>query len=109
MKGLATHAEKIFEEISRLHCIKDYCLIGGTALSLQLNHRLGEDLDFCRWKPNERDRINTSWPGIEKELLLLGPVSKNLLDHNRCVFNLKGVKISFYGNNISREPAGLVQ
>ena len=43
MNGLAPYTAEVFEELSTLTCVKDYCLIGGTALALQLNHRLSED------------------------------------------------------------------
>ncbi|MDR1155370.1 MAG: nucleotidyl transferase AbiEii/AbiGii toxin family protein [Bacteroidales bacterium] len=106
---MASHTAAVFEELSGLECIKDYCLIGGTALALQLGHRLSEDLDFCRWKTQENERISVDWPGIETELSRLGRVSRNLLDHNQCDFNLNGVKLTFYDNNISMAPTGLVK
>ena len=109
MKGLAPHTAEIFEELSRLECVRDYCLIGGTALALQINHRLSEDLDFCCWKTRANERVSVDWFGIENELSRLGAVTKNLLDHNQCDFNLRGVKISFYGNNIAIAPKGLIR
>ena len=109
MNGLAPHTAEIFEKLSGLKCVRDYCLIGGTALALQLNHRLSEDIDFCRWKTHEKEKISVDWPTIENELSRLGSVTMNLLDHNQCNFNLKGVHLSFYGNNINKEPPGLVR
>jgi len=109
MNGLTADTANIFEELSRLECIKGYCLIGGTALALQLNHRLSEDIDLCRWKTRNNEKISVDWSNIEKELSKLGHVTMNLLDHNQCEFNLKGVKLSFYGNNISKMPQRLVQ
>ena len=109
MYGLAPYTAEVFEELSTLTCVKDYCLIGGTALALQLNHRLSEDIDFCRWKTRENEKISVDWSGIESELSRLGNVTRNLLDHNQCNFILKGVKLSFYGNNISKAPAGLIK
>ena len=109
MNGLASHTVEVFEELSAMECIKDYCLVGGTALALQLNHRLSEDLDFCRWKTRENETVSVDWWSIENELSKLGTVTKNLLDHNQCDFNLKEVRLSFYGNNISKAPAGLVK
>ena len=109
MKGLASKTAEIFEEISKLDCIRKYCMIGGTALAMQLNHRLSEDLDFCRWKTQKDEKISVDWSDIEKELSQLGAVTKNLLDYNQCNFNLKGVNLSFYGNNIYKAPVGLLQ
>lgn len=56
MKGLATKTQKIFDKVSNLECIKEYTLIGGTALSLQIHNRLSEDLDFCKWKKFKSDK-----------------------------------------------------
>ena len=46
MNGLAPHTLRIFEAVASLDCIKPYLLVGGTALSLQINTRQSEDLDF---------------------------------------------------------------
>jgi hypothetical protein len=42
MKGLASHTNEIFERVSRLDSVKEYILIGGTALALQINKRISE-------------------------------------------------------------------
>lgn len=57
MKGLALHTESVFEDVSKLECIKPYVLVGGTALSLQIGTRLSEDLDFMRWKTHRTEKI----------------------------------------------------
>lgn len=107
MKGLAAHTEKIFDSISELESIKEYVLIGGTALALQLNHRLSEDLDFCKWKKSRNDKEEVAWYAIEKELNKVGTVqSKDLIDFNQANFVLNDVKLSFYANNLSKQPAG---
>ena len=56
MRGLMQKTEKIFEKISKLDCIKDYTLIGGTAISLQIGKRQSEE----RKKKNaKREKTNT--------------------------------------------------
>ncbi|MDD4116365.1 MAG: nucleotidyl transferase AbiEii/AbiGii toxin family protein, partial [Massilibacteroides sp.] len=37
--------------------IKPYLLVGGTALSLQIENRLSEDLDFMRWQQFSGERM----------------------------------------------------
>jgi hypothetical protein len=44
--GLTAATEEVFEQVSQLECIKGLFLCGGTGQSLQVNHRLSEDLDF---------------------------------------------------------------
>ena len=56
MKGLAPHTSHIFEAVSALECIKPYLLVGDTALSLQINTRQSEDLDFMTWRTSKTDK-----------------------------------------------------
>ena len=56
MNGLAPQTSEVFERITRLECIKPFVLVGGTALSLQLNKRQSEDLDFMCWKKSANDK-----------------------------------------------------
>ncbi|GHT11563.1 hypothetical protein AGMMS4956_04780 [Bacteroidia bacterium] len=104
MNGLAKHTEKVFEYVSKMDCIKNYTLIGGTALALQLQHRLSEDLDFCRWKTHIDKKNAVDWPAITQELSALGEVSREVLDADQCDFIVQGVKVSFYDNNRLKEP-----
>lgn len=99
MDGLAKHTAKIFESISRLECIKSYVLVGGTALSLQLNTRLSEDLDFMSWRKSRNEKREVDWPNIKKELEKIGTVEKcDILDLDHVEFIVDSVKLSFYAN-----------
>ncbi len=109
MKGLSVDTEKIFKKISELDCITDYTLIGGSALSLQINHRLSEDLDFCKWKKHKRDKPEVDWPEIEKQLKTIGKVKTDVIDLNYVIFEVNGVKISFYANQLYQEPQSIVK
>jgi len=110
MKGLSQNTEAIFEQISKMECIKNYTLIGGTALALQLGHRLSEDLDFCKWRKTKNNIVKIdNWHQIISELSQIGKVEKNILDDNHIDFNVNGVKITFYADNEFKEPKGLVR
>lgn len=99
MKGLASNTELIFESISKLECIKPYTLVGGTALSLQINKRKSEDLDFMNWKTFPDDKREVDWPKIKRELETIGQVQNvDILDLSHVEFIVNGVKISFYAN-----------
>lgn len=99
MKGLAPHTEAIFDGISKLECIKPYVLVGGTALSLQLNTRQSEDLDFMSWRTAKNEKREVDWPFISRELATVGIVEKcDILDFDHVEFVVSGVKISFYAN-----------
>jgi hypothetical protein len=107
MNGLAPHTEKIFEKVSNLECIKEYTLIGGTALALQSDKRLSEDLDFCKWSSNPgTDKPTVDWPNIEKEINEdVGRVTKReVLGFDQVNFEVEGVKLSFYANQNNKSP-----
>ena len=46
--GLTSSTQEVFETVSKMECIKNLLLCGGTGISIQLNHRLSEDLDFAK-------------------------------------------------------------
>lgn len=99
MKGLAPHTQVIFEAISALDCIKPYLLVGGTALSLQINTRQSEDLDFMKWRTNKNEKQEVEWYKIEKELSKIGEIqSRDILDIDHVEFKVNNVKISFYAS-----------
>lgn len=99
MKGLAPHTSSIFETLSKLECIKPYVLVGGTALSLQLETRQSEDLDFMSWRKSKDEKREVDWPTIKKELQSIGEVEKcEILDLDHIEYIVNGVKISFYAN-----------
>jgi len=52
LDSLPEQTRRVFDHLSASTIIKDFTLIGGTALALQIGHRRSEDLDF--WLPSER-------------------------------------------------------
>ena len=106
MQGLAEKTEKIFEQISLLPCLIGYTLIGGTALSLQINKRKSEDMDFCKWSTHLRnDKPTVDWPEIEKELSAIGAIDvRDVLGFDHVNFVVSGVKISFIAKQENLSP-----
>ncbi len=106
MKGLTAQTEKVFKTISQLPFIKQYTLIGGSALALQIQHRLSEDLDFCIWTKNmKKDKPVVDWPVIEKEISTIGRVtSRDILGFDHVNFLLNGVKLTFFTKQNNRSP-----
>lgn len=99
MNALAPHTAKIFDAVSQLDCIRDFLLVGGTALTLQIGNRQSEDLDFMKWRISKNQKMEVDWSGIKKELETIAPVENiNLLDIDHVEFILKGVKLSFYAS-----------
>lgn len=104
MRGIARHTEAIIEPVSRLDCLKGWVLAGGTALAIQLGHRLSEDLDFMRWQTRRDERMDVDWPTIRKQLETVGTVeAMDIHDRNHIEFVVSGVKFSFYARE-SKAP-----
>lgn len=88
---------EIFEEISKLDCIRGLFLCGGTAQALQMQHRKSEDLDF------ELIGIRKDRPLLEMSKIIseisekFENVKKNIFapDHFELFINDK-VKLSFF-------------
>ena len=96
-KSLAPHTGKVFEVISRLECIKPYTLVGGTALSLQIEKRQSEDLDFMKWLAKRNEKPEVVWVEIKKELESVGEIKKYEVGSFDFVsFDFEGVNLSFY-------------
>ena len=102
MISLAPHTSKLFDQVAALECIKPYFLVGGTALTLQLDTRLSEDLDFMCWKTEKMQKPEVDWVAIEKELVRIGTIeARDIWDFNHVEFVVSGVKISFYSSTKS--------
>lgn len=97
--SLAPHTSKLFDDVCKLDCIQTYCLVGGTALALQLQNRLSEDLDFMSWIAYKGQKQEVDWVKIEKELSSIGTIdSRDIWDFDHVEFVVSGVKISFYAS-----------
>lgn len=105
MEGLSPAANAIIESFSSLEILKDYYLIGGTSLAIQINHRLSEDLDFCQWIPELNVKHAIPVKEIHEELeKKFGNVEKNQLSFHQVDFLVKEamVKITFYQTDLKK-------
>jgi predicted nucleotidyltransferase component of viral defense system len=105
-KALVEKTLKVIDSISEMECIKPYILVGGTALSLQLRHRLSEDLDFMRWQSSRKDKQEVNIEAIKKEISKCHSInSVEIFDFNHIEIYIDGgVKLSFYTPE-KRKPA----
>ncbi len=81
-----------------MESIRPYTLVGGTALSLQIAHRLSEDLDFMRWQQHHGEKMDIDIKSISRELESEHVTYRiNILDSNQIeLYTDEGVKLSFY-------------
>lgn len=106
MIGLALQTSEVFERITCLECIKPFVLVGGTALSLQLNKRQSEDLDFMCWKKSAKDKPEVPISSIKREIEAAADIeSMEIGGFNFVSFVVEGVKLSFYAAPRKRIPS----
>jgi len=97
MSGLTENTNSVFEDISNLSCIKSLYLCGGTGISIQLQHRLSEDLDF-ELIGTRKDRPSLDFGTIMTEVLNKFPgTTRNILSNDHFEMRLPNeVKLSFF-------------
>lgn len=117
-KSMPPQTSLLLQKVSEYGGLKDYVLVGGTALSIHLNHRLSEDLDFCftnglDLNRNEIDKLldilssngSEITPIInvkaQQDFLIAGD---DILDHHQT-YLIDDVKIEFFVNE-SRQLRG---
>ena len=103
-QGLTVKVEAIIDKVAELECIKPYLLCGGTALAMQIGHRMSEDLDFMMWRISKTEKPEVNWNAIERELKeKIGEIENfNMLGFDQVEFVVKGVKFSFFvSDNLS--------
>ena len=95
--GLRDNTLEVFDKVSRLNCIKDLYLCGGTGISLLLQHRQSEDLDFELL--NYRGDIkHLDISGISDEIVSVFPdCQREILGNQHIQFYVGDhVKLSFF-------------
>ena len=96
--GLTPATREVFDQVSRLNCIKDLFLCGGTGQSLQMDHRLSEDLDF-ELLGLRKERPMLDFGAIIGEIKSIFPDAREEIlgdDHFLVFINQGKVKLSFY-------------
>jgi len=98
MDGVNSSTETVLLSLSKSDLVKDYTLVGGTALSIQINTRISEDLDFCVWQDRIGEKLyEVKWAKIENFLAdEFKSVSKDLFDLQQVNFLVDGVKLTFF-------------
>ena len=117
---LPEKTRSLFDRLIEDPRLRGMTLVGGSALALQIGHRMSEDLDFAVFGPNiPFARIDALMAGLEKEgrlVSLLTPQSsierfkintgKRLLDYARD-YVVDGAKITFFargaGDGVTQE------
>ncbi len=108
MNVLNANTKQVFEKLAQLELIKEFTFIGGTALALQLEHRISEDLDFCLWAENPRQVL----VGINEKKILesltkeFDSVTIKYTAPNQIDLVVDEVKVTFFADNENKKPIG---
>lgn len=107
---MPTKTRQVFDRLAINPALKDFVLVGGTALSIQIGHRLSEDLDFCLFAESmDGDVLDLMVRDLAKhhQIVLMTPASKitqakingiDLLQQSRD-YLIDGVKVTFFARN----------
>jgi hypothetical protein len=89
LETLTENTKKIWNKIQSFEDIQDFYLAGGTALALQIGHRISIDLDFFSDKPIKKTLLKDIEDFFEK------PVEVIVKSANELTFIVDEVKITF--------------
>jgi len=91
---------KLFDEFAKLAFIKNFTLVGGTALALQLGHRQSEDLDFIF----DGEKIPTT--SIKREISKRFPKYRIIREDKdyQLDFLINQVRITFFSSGAVLVP-----
>ncbi len=98
---LTAKTRKVFQIFSKDKFISDYVLVGGTALSLQIEHRKSEDLDFIF--DGENLPIKEIKRNINKTFFQNYKIIKEDKKY-QIDFIIEGVKVTFFSKGAIQLP-----
>jgi predicted nucleotidyltransferase component of viral defense system len=90
----------VFDRLAMHHFISKYTLVGGTALSLQIRHRLSEDLDFIF----DGEKLNTN--SIKRNIATIFPDYRIIRQELnwQIDFLISNVKVTFFSTGAIALP-----
>ena len=89
IETLTENTKKIWDKIQNFKNVSDFYLAGGTALALQMGHRISVDLDFFSDKPIKKTLLEDIEDFFEK------PVSVMVKSKDELTVMVDEVKITF--------------
>lgn len=94
------NTKKVFLQLANLNFVRKYTLVGGTALAVQIKHRLSEDLDFIF----DGDTLNT--PTIKRNISKFFPEHKIIRQNYeyQIDFIIENTKVTFFSSGAVAIP-----
>ena len=94
-KFLAPATAEVLTSLSEIEEIKNYTLVGGSALSIYLHHRISEDLDFFTWQ--EKLEMTGIDPILKKAAAVHQIKTINTYSDGLDIL-VNNVKVTFFAN-----------
>jgi len=96
LKFISEKTRNVFNKLAEEKFLNDYTLVGGTALSLQIKHRLSEDLDFIFDGNFLKTQLIKKF--IDKKFKANYKLIKQDNDH-QLDFLIDDIKVTFFTND----------
>jgi predicted nucleotidyltransferase component of viral defense system len=96
INSLAPQTADVLNFLAAVSEIKNFTLVGGSALSIHLKHRLSEDLDFFTWNEDLNDAKTDSI--INKVSKIYSVKTLNTYASGKDVL-INNVNVTFFANN----------
>ncbi|MCS7028109.1 MAG: nucleotidyl transferase AbiEii/AbiGii toxin family protein [Bacteroidia bacterium] len=93
LDNLLPETRKVLLQLASLPLLKNFTLVGGSALTIHLGHRLSEDIDLFSWQSQ------LSWKDLHQALSGFESISLRNFTPTQADFFINGVKITFFANN----------
>lgn len=119
LSSLRKNTKNAFLSLAKTPLCGGFVLIGGTALAVQIQHRISEDLDFCTWEKSGKlptERINALISDLSRSghqvKLITNPTQESsfrintgeLLSDYARDYLLNDVKLTFFAASKTRHP-----
>jgi predicted nucleotidyltransferase component of viral defense system len=95
LNSLPTETKEVFIALSNAEFLNEYIFVGGSALSVYLNHRKSEDIDLFTWnKTIDNKLILETIKKLFGDNFTIENISNTQLD-----LKVNNVKLTFFANN----------
>ncbi|MCF8296250.1 MAG: nucleotidyl transferase AbiEii/AbiGii toxin family protein [Saprospiraceae bacterium] len=102
LDSLPLKTKQVFLELSTTDFVKDYTFVGGSALSIYLNHRKSEDIDLFTWNSKiERNTIIEALKKVFSDNFNIESISEKQMD-----VRVLDVKLTFFANGWEKLKEG---
>ncbi len=90
-EAITLETKKLLSELTKFKLLDNFCLVGGTALALQIGHRISVDLDWFARKPLPKNLLK-----LLQEFLPKSKIEVDVLKQEELTVRINGVQATFF-------------